>query len=175
MSGLDSRLHSSAPDGRDLADQAEEAEAHAAYARRIHHRQILHRTLVTFLYGVTTAGILTGSSDFGLTDACLLPLLGLPRLRTLYLAGNRITDRGLEQIGRLTGLEDLDLGATDITDLGLVHLQSLKRLKTLNVAATRVTPEGVKTLQKAMPGLEISLEIDPELEQKVKNWRMRNP
>ena len=54
-------------------------------------------------------------------------------LAALSLAGNRITDKGIEQIDRMRGLEDLDLSATDITDKGLVHLQSLKNLKTVNV------------------------------------------
>jgi hypothetical protein len=34
---------------------------------------------------------------------------------------------------------------------------------------------GEDTLQKAMPGLEISRQIDPEIEHAVKNWRTRNP
>jgi len=284
MPGLDSQLNSSAPDGRNPAEQAVETQANAEYARGMHHRQIVRRTLVAtvivaivvlatmigipasrhiktqwFLQaqgvsvdwqlsednwtsgGVTsvafrdqswfthsldsmiptlsdlmnleslglaecpvseqalqalgrlnrlreldltrlhhirygfTPGILANSPDGVLTDACLLPLAGLPRLRSLSLQGNRITDKGLEQIGLMAGLEDLDLTATDITDRGLVHLQSLKKLKNVNLSATRATPEGLKALQKAMPTLEISLEIDPELEQKVKAWRMRNP
>ena len=155
--------------------------------------------LNVFRYGVSFAGSPTGASEFGLTDACLPPLVGLPRLRALSLAGNRITDKGMVQIGRMRGLEDLDLSATDITDNGLVHLQSLKNLKTLNVTATLVTPDGLKRLQQAMPGLEISQEFDTEtgrkskswhqspaarlqsrggdqdLVQKVKDWRRRNP
>jgi hypothetical protein len=113
---------------------------------------------------VPSASPLQGPSELRLSDACLLPLVNLPRLRKLYLSGNRITDKGLEQIGLMAGLDDLDLSATNVTDHGLVHLQSLSRLKSLNLAATLVTPEGIKALQKALPGVEISQDIDPELE-----------
>jgi Leucine Rich repeat len=116
-----------------------------------------------------------GSPDTGLSDACLIPIQGLTRLETLTLSGNRITDQGLALIARMPALENLDLDATDVTDAGLVHLQSLKKLKTLALGGTRVTQEGVKTLQKALPGLEISMDIDPEVERVVKESRRANP
>jgi hypothetical protein len=116
-----------------------------------------------------------GSPVTGLNDAALVPIQGLTRLETLTLTGNRITDQGLALIARMPALENLDLDATDVTDAGLVHLQSLKKLKTLALGGTRVTPEGVQTLQKALPGLEISIDIDPEVERVVKQSRRENP
>jgi hypothetical protein len=127
-----------------------------------------------FRHGFRTSGVLPGPEG-NLTDACVPPLLSLTRLRRLSLAGNRITDKGLEQIGKVTNLDELDLEATDVTDQGLIHLQSLRRLKNVNVAATQVTPEGIKALQKALPGVEISLDIDPVVEITVKAWRTRKP
>ena len=51
--------------------------------------------------------------------------------------------------------ELLFLDDTQITDNGLVHLEGLTKLFGLRLDDTRVTKEGVKTLQKALPNLEI--------------------
>ncbi len=110
----------------------------------------------------------------GLDDRCLEPIRGLTRLKTLSLSGNRITDAGLARLTQLTALEYLDLDATDITDGGLAQLESLRNLKAINLASTHVTTEGIRKLQAAMPGLEISTEINPELERGVRNWRNKH-
>ena len=112
-----------------------------------------------------------GSLDTGLSDACLIPIQGLSQLQTLTLSGNRITDEGLALIAGMPELESLDLDATDVTDAGLVHLQALKKLKSLSLGGTRVTPQGARALQSALPGLEVSFEIDPELERILKQSR----
>jgi hypothetical protein len=107
----------------------------------------------------------------GLDDRCLEPIRGLTRLKTLSLSGNRITDAGLARLTQLTALESLDLDATDITDAGLVHLEPLRSLKSVNLAVTKVTTEGIRKLQAAIPGVEISTEIDAELERGIRRWR----
>jgi hypothetical protein len=107
----------------------------------------------------------------GLDDRCVEPIRGLTRLKMLSLSGNRITDAGLARLTQLTALEYLDLDATDITDAGLVHLGPFRSLKSVNLAATKVTAEGIKKLQAAMPGVEISTEIDAELERGIRRWR----
>ena len=50
----------------------------------------------------------------------------------------------------------------DVTALALDA--ALKKLKSLSLGGTRVTPQGARALQSALPGLEVSFEIDPELE-----------
>jgi hypothetical protein len=112
-----------------------------------------------------------GSSVTGLSDACLIPIQGLSQLQDLTLAGNRITDNGLALIAGLHELQSLDLTATDVTDAGLVHLQSLKKLKNRSLGGTLATPQGARALQSALPGLEVSFDIDPELERILKEWR----
>jgi hypothetical protein len=107
----------------------------------------------------------------GMSDACLVPLQGLTSLEVLSLSGNHISDQGLVTVGQLTGLESLDLDLTDVSDAGLVHLLSLRNLKTLKLGGSQVTPMGVKKLQAALPGVEINLEVDPRLEQVVRNRR----
>jgi hypothetical protein len=112
-----------------------------------------------------------GSNPVPLTDACLVHLLSLPRLKKLSLSGNRITDCGLAQIAQLRHLTELDLVATGVGDAGLIHLRGMKSLQVVNLAATRVTDEGVAKLQKARPDLTISMETAPEIEQAVKQRR----
>src|SRR5262249_1956953 len=92
-----------------------------------------------------------GSNPVPLTDAGLVHLLSLPRLKNLSLSGNRITDRGLAQIAQLRHLTELDLVATGVSDAGLIHLGGMKSLQVVNLAATRVTAEGVAKLQEARP------------------------
>ena len=36
---------------------------------------------------------------------------------------------------------------------------------------SRVTPEGVKKLQAAIPGIEIDMQIDPEVAHALMSWR----
>jgi hypothetical protein len=115
-----------------------------------------------------------GGGAPGLSDACLVPIKGLTNLQSLTLAGNRITDSGLDMLSGLSSLETLDLDATDVTDAGLHHLYPLKGLKTLSLAGTSVTPEGIKTLLAAVPGLEVDLGMDPQLADQVRIWRRQN-
>ncbi|MGC8643967.1 MAG: leucine-rich repeat domain-containing protein, partial [Isosphaeraceae bacterium] len=112
-----------------------------------------------------------GVGPTGLSDACLVPIQGLTSLERLTLSGNRITDAGLAKLAGLSNLETLDLDATDVTDAGLVHLHALANLKTVDLAGTKVTLQGVKALQAALPGLDINVEMDPDLAEKVREWR----
>jgi len=93
----------------------------------------------------------------------------------LTLAGNRITDRGLAQLARMTRLKTLDLSATEVTDAGLIHLQGLKSLEAVNLGATRVTKEGLTELQTARPDLLIELDTEPAVEEAVKLRRGATP
>jgi Leucine rich repeat len=112
-----------------------------------------------------------GSPLTGLSDGCLMPIQGLSQLQNLTLSGNRITNDGLALLARMPALESLDLDATDITDAGLVHLQGLKKLKSLSLGGTLVTPQAARRLQSALPGLEISFDISPDVEQNLKRMR----
>jgi Leucine Rich repeat len=109
-----------------------------------------------------------GFTSAPLTDACLIHLKSLPRLETLSLAGNQVTDRGLSQIARIANLKSLDLEATEISDAGLVPLVRMKNLKAVYLGATRVTKEGIAELQMARPDLTIDLDVEPAVEEGVK-------
>ncbi len=49
----------------------------------------------------------------------------------------------------------LNLSRTEITDAGLKHLEGMTHLKLLFISETNVTAAGRKSLEKALPGLDI--------------------
>jgi hypothetical protein len=51
----------------------------------------------------------------------------------------------------------LNLYATGVTDAGMEQLKNLRALKRLYLWQTKVTAQGAEKLQRALPGLEISL------------------
>ena len=66
----------------------------------------------------------------------------------------RVTDAGLELVGWLRDLDELQLSDTAITDKGLAHLRGLERLTILEIHATGVTDAGFAQL-KGMRRLRI--------------------
>lgn len=81
-------------------------------------------------------------TEFGDEDAPQLLLLD--GLGTLALGETRITDSGLEAIGKLKNLRSLSLGNTAITDSGLARLQGCWQLSQINLESTRVTGLGLR-------------------------------
>jgi len=55
----------------------------------------------------------------------------LTELQTLRLPAAALTDDGLQRLGHLTKLKELDLRKTNVTDAGLAHLAGMKRLTVL--------------------------------------------
>ncbi len=99
----------------------------------------------------------------GVTDAGLLNLKGLSRLKTLVLAdlglddiyaekrktrpaAAQVTDAGLAYVAGLTELRELCVSGRGITDAGLRHLKGLTELETLFLAETSVTDAGLAYL-----------------------------
>jgi hypothetical protein len=99
-----------------------------------------------------------------ITDEQLECLTGL-ELENLEVARTRITDAGLVHIGRLARLRRLHLGGTAITDAGLEELLGLTYLEWLNVEGTRVTREGLTKLGR-LPNLKT---VDSDLKQARKH------
>jgi len=100
--------------------------------------------------------VVVGLNDTELTDAGLVHLRDLPKLRFLSLTGTQITDAGLVYLEGLTNLKALSLDNTQITDAGLVQLKRLTKLEALGLSDTKVTDEGVKKLQEALPNCYIN-------------------
>ena len=106
---------------------------------------------------------LTELTGFGIpnsriTDAGLTALRGM-RLEVLNLyACRRITGAGLDSLGEMASLIDLNLHETSITDADLDRLQRFPKLSTLWLGATAVTDSGLARLQsfKRLRNLELS-------------------
>jgi hypothetical protein len=68
------------------------------------------------------------------------------------LARTRVTDKGMDAVGRWTNLVTIDLTHTAVTSDGVARLASLTRLETLNLTATKVDSRGV-ALARKLPAL----------------------
>jgi Planctomycete cytochrome C len=64
------------------------------------------------------------------------------------LARTRVTDKGMESIGRWANLVRIDLTHTAVTSDGVTRLASLVRLEALNLTATKVDSRGVAFAKK---------------------------
>src|SRR5688500_3641875 len=74
------------------------------------------------------------------TDTDLRKLLQLPDLTHLDLSLTRITDQGMQELKRLTGIVDLTLHFAElVTDEGLAAIKDWKKLKRLNVHGTKIS------------------------------------
>lgn len=76
-------------------------------------------------------------SNSSVTGPGLANLIHLP-VKSLSLDGSPVTDRGLEDIGHMDSLENLNLRKTLITDAGLNNLRLLPALKELDISEDAV-------------------------------------
>lgn len=77
------------------------------------------------------------------------------RLDDLGVSGTVLSDHGLEVIGTIPSIHNLDVSATKITDGGLGHLLHLKDLRSIDISENpEVTRRGIARLKAAMPDLE---------------------
>jgi len=81
------------------------------------------------------------------SDAGLVHLKGLTKLRTLSLDRTQVSDAGLVHLKELTQLRTLTLYNTKVSDAGLVHLKGLTKLLWLDLNNTRVTDAGLVHLK----------------------------
>jgi hypothetical protein len=96
-----------------------------------------------------------GLACTGVTDAGLVRLGGLCRLRSLDLGQTAVTDAGLVRVGRLYALQYLNLADTKVTDAGLTHLRRLAQLRVLILRRTAVTDVGLGRLKLALPRVHV--------------------
>jgi len=87
------------------------------------------------------------------TDADLVHVERLRKLKWLSLQRMKVTDDGLMHLNGLTNLESLLLGNTQVGDSGLVHLKKLNNLKQLDLRGTQLTNVGLMHL-KGLENLE---------------------
>lgn len=86
---------------------------------------------------VSLARTWAGDNDLG-------PIVALKGLKKLDLSFTYVTDKGIELLPRLSGLEELNLDTAEfITDAALNHLRANKRLRKLVLRGTDVTDVGM--------------------------------
>jgi hypothetical protein len=104
--------------------------------------------------------------DSDVPDAVIEKLAAFPNLRKLGLiGGQKLTDKGLEHIGKLRALEYLSLRNEVVTADGLKHLARLPNLKTLHLWGLPLTKENATALAgcPALERLELrSVTVSPE-------------
>ena len=89
-------------------------------------------------------------------DGDLPPIAEIRSLTVLKLSGTRITDEGMQELGKLTRLKALDVSQNQITDVGLRQLVELKALDELQVIGCRkITKAACKKLNAEIPRLTI--------------------
>ena len=76
-------------------------------------------------------------------------------LEELDLTGTDLTDQGLLELAVLPSLKILSLGRTEISDAGIAHLSQFKNLESVDLTGTAVTAAGLSRLKAAMPKLII--------------------
>lgn len=66
----------------------------------------------------------------------------------LNLRGTKVSDAGLQNIGKLKNLKKLHLELTEVSDAGLKHLVNLDELEYLNLYGTSVSDAGLDDIAK---------------------------
>jgi hypothetical protein len=94
-------------------------------------------------------------SNTEVSDDGLKHLAGMQGLRVLDLSDTDVSDRGLVHLSRLTALRDLNLSHTCVTNSGLAHLKALTKLRTLNLTRTAANDFGALELRRAIPNLKV--------------------
>jgi hypothetical protein len=86
----------------------------------------------------------------------------IPREVTgLAMVDTQITDAGIRNLLRLTGLRRINLAGTKVTDDGLLALASLKEIKWVCLHRTQVTADGVSQFKAIHPNAEVLLNSEP--------------
>lgn len=95
-----------------------------------------------------------------ITDTGLKELSKLSGLTHIYLNETKITDEGLKELARFKQLKSISLQRTDITDAGVRQLLKLPNLIELDLRITGVTKRGVFWIQRALPKCRLYVEFE---------------
>lgn len=97
----------------------------------LHDLKVTDKMLELFAVPTKPSSVIL--SNTLVTGPGLANLIHLP-LKSLSLAGSPVTNRGLEEVKHMEGLEKLNLSKTAISDGGLIDLRPLKNLQELDVS-----------------------------------------
>src|SRR5262249_16591244 len=87
-------------------------------------------------------------------------IANLPANRAIDLEGTKVTDKGMDEIAKLSDLGAIYLDNTEISNQGLEALVALKGLYWLDISHSKITGSGFVTLKK-LPALQhLTLQLD---------------
>ena len=101
-----------------------------------------------------------------MTDANLVELEALARLKRVDLSGSGITNLGLDHLKGLSELSQLSLADTAIDGAGLSRLKGLSALTELDLAGTWITSAGMENLR----GLTSPRNVGPHSDLDPRRW-----
>src|SRR4029077_7362140 len=90
-----------------------------------------------------------------ITDAGLANLAKLTGLKKLNLMGTGVTDAAMDILSGMRGLEELNLYRTKVSNAGLARLKTLRGLAEIDLRYSRATAGGVETLRAALPSARV--------------------
>jgi hypothetical protein len=114
---------------------------------------------MAYLAALTRLGNLQFTSAKRLTGVGASRLIGLP-LKSVEFFSCAVDDAGLEQLGRLAGLENLSVAVNPkVTDAGLKHLRNLDALIYLDIRNNPgISKKGAVALQEQIPILQVHID-----------------
>ena len=77
----------------------------------------------------------------------------LTRLQKLKHLSMQVTNSGLQHIGRIHSLRELNISCSPIDDRGVQALTGLTNLTMLNIMATGIRQEGLDVIKTSLRGL----------------------
>jgi hypothetical protein len=116
-----------------------------------HWKTIASRTDVVVL------SALAYGHDAVVNDAALEYVSQIRNLKALVVLSSEVTDRGVAQIAKASGVEAIVLYNCNVSDDGLQLLSALKNLKIVGVVDTNITRTGADQLSRRSPGLTVEI------------------
>jgi len=110
----------------------------------IYRQQVAIREIERLGGRITTEPVGPDSVRRWIGDSAMKPF---DRPVAVDLADTPLTDDGLQLVGQLTTLEDINLYGTSVTDAGLQHLTGLTHLWALSLNQTRIGDAGLASLK----------------------------
>jgi hypothetical protein len=83
-----------------------------------------------------------------ITDDALVLLAKLPHIERLEVFDTHITDDGLKAVARMADLKWFSLSSTPVTDRGVSYLLSLQNLESIDLEGTRITSASIAMLAR---------------------------
>jgi hypothetical protein len=100
-------------------------------------------------------------SDTPISDAGLLPLQKMTKVRNLELRRTNVTNYGMTILRRFPRMEHLALAGTKVSNSGLGELQGMQELKYLELQETQVGDKGLAYLKSLASLAELTLAGTP--------------